>query len=106
MHYTSIKAHLSKIHNSCPPRYRLKTTTTTDNQQIFGENQEDINNLDSSMLKDLQEKLNEFEKSNVEQTQEQNQDVSSEMMNEVLLLRNLENIKYKIFLLAFIGTRC
>jgi hypothetical protein len=28
-------------------------------------------------------KLNEFEKSNVEQAQEQNQDISSDMMNEV-----------------------
>jgi hypothetical protein len=27
--------------------------------------------------------LNEFEKSNVEQAQEQNQDISSHMMNEV-----------------------
>ena len=50
------------------------------------ENQDNKNNLDSSMLKDLQEKLNEFEKSNVEQAQEQNQDISNEMMNEVLLL--------------------
>ncbi len=33
-------------------------------------------------------KLNEFEKLNVEQAQKQNQDISSDMMNEVLLLRN------------------
>lgn len=47
------------------------------------ENQEPTNNnLDSTILKDLQVKLDEFEQSKIE-TQEQNQELNNEMMNEV-----------------------
>ena len=40
------------------------------------------NQLDSTMLKDLQTKLDEFEQSTVV-TQEQNQELNNEMINEV-----------------------
>ena len=49
------------------------------------------NNFDSTMLKNLQDKLDEFEQSNVE-TQNQNQELNNEMMNEVCNYKKYLNI--------------